>query len=151
MTSPSIPPTLLTSRGRPLPLGVSSAHDGLNFAMLCRHGHTVTLVVQKLEGDDTSIAEIPLDPKLNRTGDHWHILIAGLPPQGFRYGWCVDGPTGTGHRYDSEQILLDPASPLLSNGAVWGAGGETDRHRTSRRSLYFRGPQYEWEDAFSII
>jgi isoamylase len=146
VTSPSIPPTLRTSRGRPLPLGVSSAHDGLNFAMLCRHGHSVSLVVQKLEVDDTPIAEISLDPKLNRTGDHWHILIEGLPLQGFRYGWRVDGPTGIGHRYDSTQILLDPASPLLSNGSVWGAGGEKDRHCTARRSLYYRGPFYEWDD-----
>src|SRR5436190_1933834 len=55
-------------------------------------------------------------------------------------------PPGPGHRYDPAKVLLDPASPLLSNGAVWGAGGETDKHRTQRRSLYYRGPRYEWED-----
>jgi glycogen operon protein len=129
-----------------LPLGVSTGHDGLNFALLCRHGHSVTLVVQKIDGDDTPIAEIELDPRLNRTGDHWHILVDGLPPRGFRYGFKVDGPAGPGHRYDPTQVLLDPCSPLLSNGAVWGAGGERDRHHTSRRSLYFRGRRYDWAD-----
>jgi isoamylase len=138
--------TLRTARGRPLPLGVSSAHDGLNFALLCRHGTAVTLVVQKLDGDDAPIAEISLDPKLNRTGDHWHILVDGLPSQGFRYGFRVDGPAGPGHRYDPNQVLLDPCSPLLSNGAVWGAGTERDRHHTSCRSLYYRGPRYDWGD-----
>ena len=146
MTSKPIPPTLRTSRGRPLPLGVSSAHDGLNFALLCRHGTAVTLVLLKLDGGDEPIAEISFDPRLNRTGDHWHVLVTGLPPQGFRYGFMVDGPTGVGHRYDPTKLLFDPASPLLSNGSVWGAGGDTDKHRTSRRSLYFRGPRYEWDD-----
>jgi len=106
----------------------------------------VTLVVQKLDGDDAPIAQMELDPKLNRTGDHWHVLVAGLPLHGFRYGWRVDGPTGPGHRYDPGQTLLDPAAPLLSNGAVWGAATEPDRHRTARRSIYFRGRRYDWED-----
>ena len=143
------PPSAIvrTSRGRPLPLGVSSAHDGLNFALLCRHGTAVTLVVQPLDdGTDTILAEIPLHPRLNRTGDHWHVQVMGLPPHGFRYGWRVDGPVGVGHRYDPKQVLLDPASPLLSDGAIWGAACEVERHRTSRRSVYFRGPRYDWED-----
>lgn len=137
--------SLRTERGRPLPIGVSSSHDGLNFALLCRHGTAVSLVIQPMEGNDRPIAEIALHPRLNRTGDHWHIQVAGLPPQGFRYGWRVDGPAGAGHRYDPTQLLLDPASPLISDGAVWAATCEVDRHRTSRRSLYFRGPRYDWE------
>src|SRR5262249_55528355 len=140
------PNTLRTARGRPLTLGVSSAHDGLNFALLCRHGAAVTLVVQKLDGDDTPIAEIVLDPVLHRTGDHWHILVVGLPQHGFRYGFRVDGPGGAGNRYDPTKVLLDPASPLLSNGAAWGAYGEPARDRTARRSVYYRGPRYDWED-----
>jgi glycogen operon protein len=138
--------TLRTARGRPLPLGVSSAHDGLNFALLCRHGTAVTLVVQNLDSDDAPIAEIALDPVIHRTGDHWHILVSGLPLDGFRYGFRVDGPAGAGNRYDPTTVLLDPAAPLLSNGAVWGAGGEPDRHRTARRSVYYRGPRYDWGD-----
>ncbi|HEX3150394.1 MAG TPA: glycogen debranching protein GlgX [Gemmataceae bacterium] len=151
MTSNSIPPTLKTSRGRPLPLGVSTAHDGLNFALLCRHGTAVTLVVQQLDGGDAPLTEIALDPRLHRTGDHWHILITGLPHQGFRYGFKVNGPAGDGHRYDPAKILLDPASPLLSDGAVWGAGCEDDKHCTSRRSVYFRGPRYDWGDDTPLL
>src|SRR5262245_41320486 len=68
LTAKSIPATIRTARGRPLPLGISSAHEGLNFALLCRHGTEVTLVVQPMDGDDSPIAEIALDPRLNRTG-----------------------------------------------------------------------------------
>ena len=57
MTAKPIPPTLRTARGRPLPLGVSNVHDGLNFALLCRHGTAVSLVVQPLDGDDAPLAE----------------------------------------------------------------------------------------------
>ncbi len=36
-------------------------------------------------------AEIPLDPLYNRTGDHWHVRVDGLPEE-FCYGYRVDGP-----------------------------------------------------------
>jgi glycogen operon protein len=72
-------------------------------------------------------------------------MVAGLP-DGFRYGWRVDGPTGDGHRYDPTVVLFDPASTMLSDGAVWAGTCEVDRQRTGRRSLYFRGPRYDWGD-----
>lgn len=137
--------TIRTLRGRPLPLGVSTASDGLNFALLCRHGTSVWLVAYPLEGDDQPIAEIRLHPRFNRTGDHWHVQVTGLP-QAFRYGWRVDGPTGDGHRYDPSRVLLDPAAPIISDAETWGGTCETDPQRTGRRSLYFRGPRYDWGD-----
>jgi glycogen operon protein len=108
------------SRGRALPLGASAltVADGINFALLCRHGTTVSLVLYDLEGDE-AFAEIPLDPYHHRTGDHWHILVGGLPTS-FRYGWRVDGPLGSGHRFDPRIVLLDPAATAISDGAVWG-------------------------------
>ena len=56
---------------------------------------------------------IRLDPLKHRTGDHWHILVAGLPPV-FRYGWRVDGPRGGGHRFNPELVLLDPSSTAIA-------------------------------------
>ena len=140
-------PNVKASRGRPLPLGVRSSQDGLNFCLLCRHGTSVTLVVQSInENDDSIIAKIDLHPRVNRTGDHWHVMVTGLPEEGFRYGWKVDGPVGDGHRYDPTQILIDPCAPLLAGASVWGAACEFDRHKTSRRSLYFRGKHYDWKN-----
>src|SRR2546428_99284 len=107
-----------TARGRSLPLGATALADGVNFALLCRHGTWVQLVLLPLDSD-TPLAEIPLDVRKNRTGDHWHILVAGLPGA-FRYGWRVNGPPGGGHRFDPSIILLDPASTALSNGTLWG-------------------------------
>lgn len=138
-------PPIVTGRGRPLPLGISSTSDGLNFALLCRHGTSVTLVLLPESGGQKPLAEFQLHPKQNRTGDHWHIRIGGLPPT-FCFGWRVDGPRGPRTRFDPTRLLLDPAATMLSNGAIWAATCETDPQRTSRRSLYHRGPQYDWAD-----
>jgi glycogen operon protein len=137
--------TFPTGRGRPLPLGVAPGPDGYNFALLCRHGTHVSLVILPREGGREPLAEIPLHPRQNRTGDHWHIRVAGLPPT-FCFGWRVDGPRGPRTRFDPTRLLLDPAAPALSGGAVWAGTCEVDPQRTSRRSLFYRGPRYDWGD-----
>src|SRR5688500_5039104 len=122
---------LRIARGRCLPLGASTTADGVNFALLCRHGTAVFLVLYPLdEGEE--FAEIALHPRRNRTGDHWHVLVGGLPPA-FRYGWRADGPDGPGHAFDPNIVLLDPAATALSGGAIWGQFHEPDRKTTHRR------------------
>jgi glycogen operon protein len=116
---------------------------GVNFALLCRHGTAVTLVLYPLEGDQP-LAEFPLDPSKNRTGGHWHIQVKDLPPA-FRYGWRVDGPEGGGHRFDPRLVLLDPAATAISDGATWGQFREPQRECTIRRSLYVRRP-FDWRE-----
>src|SRR5687767_4765893 len=109
---------LKTARGRCLPLGAMAAAEGINFAVLCRHGTAVTLVLEPADGQGT-IAEIALDFHRNRTGDLWHIVVGGLPST-FRYGWRIDGPRGGGNRFNPRVVLLDPSSTALSDGAEWG-------------------------------
>ncbi|MBX9626846.1 MAG: glycogen debranching protein GlgX [Gemmataceae bacterium] len=137
-------PDFPTSRGVPLPLGVSPAPDGLNFALLCRHGTDVTLVILP-EAGGRPLAEIDLHGRQNRTGDHWHVQVRGLP-ETFTYGWRVDGPAGPRTRFDPDCLLIDPASVMLSNGAVWAGTCQSDAARTGRRSLYNRRPRYDWGD-----
>jgi glycogen operon protein len=109
-----------TARGRSLPLGATAFAGGVNFALLCKHGTSVKLVLYALEADEL-LAELDLDPRRNRTGDHWHILVAGLPPA-FRYGWRVDGPRGRGNRFNPAIVLLDPAATSLAGATIWGGG-----------------------------
>jgi glycogen operon protein len=142
-------PPLRTARGRSLPLGAAALADGVNFALLSRHGTDVTLVVYPPEGDEP-LAELPLHPRRNRTGDHWHVQVSGLPPV-FRYGWRVDGPQGPEHRFDPSIVLLDPAATTLADGAVWGRSSEVKPRATVRRSLFFRRA-YDWgEDVPPLI
>jgi glycogen operon protein len=132
---------LRVARGRSLPLGATAQPDGVNFALLCRHGTAVTLVLYDLD-QPRPLAEVQLHPLRNRTGDHWHVLVGGLPPM-FRYGWRVNGPPGVGHRFDPNIVLLDPAATALSEAAVWGKPVEPEPHRTVRRSVFFRRP-FQW-------
>ena len=138
------PPSPRTQRGKPLPLGASRAGEGVNFAVLSRHGTAVSLVV--CPPDSTKVlAEIALDPRKNRTGDHWHVRVEGLPPA-FSYGWRVDGPKGKRHRFDPTRVLIDPASTMVSGGEVWAGTCEVDPDRTTRRSLVAERPRYDWGD-----
>jgi glycogen operon protein len=146
--------SLRIARGRSLPLGATQQADGVNFALLCRHGTQVALVLYPLEGA-AKLAEFPLDPRKNRTGDHWHIQVNGLPPT-FRYGWRVDGPSGMAHQFDAESVLLDPAATAISDGAAWGSSPDVEPGDTAmparlpptaRRSVFFRR-SFNWrEDA----
>ena len=116
---------LAVTRGSPLPLGANMTPAGVNFAIISRHGTAVRLVLAEPCRSEV-VVEIPLSPDVNRTGDHWHVRVAGLPEE-FCYGYRVDGPKGNGHRYDPSLILLDPAARALSCGRPWGTTGTAPR------------------------
>src|SRR5205823_3716266 len=109
---------LRIARGRCLPLGALAMPEGVNFALLSRNATAVYLVIYPLEGKDV-LAQITLHPRRNRTGNQWHVLVAGLPPA-FAFGWRVEGPPGPAHYFDPNIVLLDPASRSLSGGSIWG-------------------------------
>lgn len=104
-----------TTRGRPLPIGASRAANGINFAVISRHATDVSLVILPEAGGSKPIAEFPLHPKQNRTGDHWHIRIDGLPSV-FCYGWRVNGPSGSHHRFDRTRLPSDVATGRALRG-----------------------------------
>lgn len=140
--------TLRIARGRCQPLGATAQPDGVNFALLCRHGTAVFLVLYPLDGG-SPLAEIALHSRRNRTGDHWHVLVAGLPPA-FSYGWRVDGPTGHGNLFNPSVVLIDPAATALTNGAVWGQSTEPHAKWTSRRSVFLRRP-FHWQEDVPLV
>jgi len=99
--------------------------NGVNFALICRHGTAISLVLYEHYSAEIA-AEILLNPDWHRTGNHWHIRVAGLPDE-FCYGYRVEGPKGVGHLYDPNIILLDPASRALSCGRPWGVPWDVPR------------------------
>src|SRR5436853_4632632 len=140
-----------TDRGRSFPLGVTTAHDGVNFVVLSRGATAVTLLVFPVDSD-VPLGEFPLDRQRNRTGYHWHICVSGLPVM-FRYGWRVDGPKDSArHRYNPDLILIDPTCVALADGSKWGQNGDhynkgalasAAGRGTHRRSLFHRKP-FNW-------
>jgi isoamylase len=142
-----------TSRGRSTPVGATPLAEGVNFVLMCRHGTSVHLVIQRVDGDAV-LAEIPLDPRKHRTGDLWHIHVYD-PPKIFRYGWRVNGPKGGGHRFNPDLILLDPSCTSVADGPRWGCNGhyfDGSNHEpgTHRRSLYVRR-SYDWREDVPLV
>ncbi len=147
-----IGPDFEISSGRPLPLGVSILRGGLNFAVFSQHATGVALVVF-LPGIEEPIVEFPLDPRFNRTGDVWHIFVRGLD-HGIEYGWRADrhpNDNPLAHRFNREDILLDPYARALSGGAEWGSTlhlvpRAAGRGVIRKRRTLVTDEQYDWEN-----
>ena len=70
--------------------------------------------------DSIPAREIPLDPRLNRTGDVWHVEVHGAGP-GTYYLYRVDGPymPEKGHRFNPHKLLLDPYVKAVTGSFTW--------------------------------
>ncbi len=111
----------VTDRGHYRPFGATLRPGGVNFAVFSRHAERMHLVLFK-EGRPDPIAEIPLDPKIHKTGDVWHIFVADLAPDTL-YGYRVHGPFApkAGHRFNGNVVVLDPYAQAVSGGHRWGS------------------------------
>ncbi len=116
-----MPLVFKTSAGYPLPMGVTCRADGYNFAIFARHATAVWLVFFR-SGMEEPVAELAFDPRVNKTGDVWHLLIRDFDPT-LRYGYRMAGPCdphGSGHWYQPDKLLLDPYAKALTGGSEWG-------------------------------
>ena len=107
-----------------MPHGVSLHSAGVNFTLFSRHATRVWLLLFRTADDLEPCHAIELDPRLHRTGDIWHICVAGLG-RGLAYAFRVDGPhePEKGHRYDPGRILIDPYATALHAPIEWSFGG----------------------------
>ncbi|HIJ78581.1 MAG: glycogen debranching protein GlgX [Desulfobulbaceae bacterium] len=143
-------PTFKTEEGLPLPLGPTTKPEGVNFALFSRNATEVSLLFFAT-AQEKPVAEIKLDPKINRTGDIWHILVCDLDPA-LRYGYCLDGPfdpMGAGHYFSKKNILIDPYAKALTGGTNWGVPyhrqGLTDPISTFQRRCCIVENHFDWE------
>ncbi|XOF33063.1 MAG: glycogen debranching protein GlgX [Candidatus Electrothrix sp. YB6] len=134
-----------TFSGSPQPFGATVTPTGINFALFSRHAEKVSLVLGVKEDCDADKFEIELDPKSNKTGDVWHILVNGLPPHHIlRYGYRLSGLKGRhagGLAYDDTLIILDPYAKEVRSPR-WGE----DRSGISRQTCgLIPLDAYDWE------
>ena len=110
-------------RGVPLPMGTHEVGGGVNFAFFSRNASRVRLEFFDLPADATPARVIDLDPARNRTGDMWHVWVAGIRP-GQLYAYRVDGPyqPSEGHRFNFHKLLLDPFATAISWVSNWDFG-----------------------------
>lgn len=109
-----------STSGQPTPLGATFTNKGINFAIFSRHATCVWLLLfdQPTDGQPSQVFE--LNPSLNRTGDIWHIHLAGLE-HGQLYLYQMDGPylPEQGHRFNRYKPLLDPYTKAVTGNFPW--------------------------------
>lgn len=96
------------------PFGVRPDDGGANFAVVSRHGTTAQLVLAEA-AEAARRRIIDLDPTRNRSGDVWHVWVAGVRA-GWAYAWRMAGPTAPqpGDRFHPERSLLDPRAEAVA-------------------------------------
>ena len=108
---------IVTSPGRPLPLGATVLAGSVNFALFCREATGVTLVLFESNAK-TARQTIPLDPKRHKTGDIWHIEVHGIPLDSTYAYQIVSLATNTISEDDA--LILDPYAKQITGGECWG-------------------------------
>lgn len=110
----------MTTKTRVLNIFDSKTRLGVNFAFFSRHASRVRLEFFNLPEDATPTRSIDLDPAGHRTGDVWHVWIAGINP-GQLYAYRVDGSyqPREGHRFKFHKLLLDPLATAISRVPKW--------------------------------
>ncbi|MDD2659274.1 MAG: glycogen debranching protein GlgX [Methylococcales bacterium] len=127
-------------RGHALPFGATVERGGINFSIYARHATGVVLVFF-FPGEEQEIAAFPLDNKINRTGDIWHVFIAGLDP-GIEYAYEIDGPNDLPHRYNPKLLMADPYAIALSSRATWA---DSSPPKSLFRQAILVNKEYDWE------
>ncbi|MEQ1557944.1 MAG: glycogen debranching protein GlgX [Methyloglobulus sp.] len=126
-------------RGHAMPFGATIERGGINFSIYARHATDVILVFF-LPGAEHEIAAFPLDNKINRTGDVWHVFVAGLNP-GVEYAYRIDGPKTFPHCYNADLLLADPYAIALNGRVAWA----DRRHvNTPFRRAILVNKEYDW-------
>ncbi len=135
------------SKGHCLPLGVTKQENGLNFSLFSEHAIQVTLCLL-LPQNLAVIAEIPFNPKVNRTGYIWHILVKGLPTTELVYGYRISGPTDDPKmHYNPRLILSDPYARVLHTSTQWGRGALNPDQSVPLGRVVIEAP-FDWENDF---
>ena len=101
--------------GAPLPPGAHPRGDGVNFAIFSRHASGVRLDLFAHPEDATPTRSVILDAVRNKTGDIWHVWLAGIKP-GQLYGLRIAGPYAPheGHRFNPNKLLVDPYATAIA-------------------------------------
>src|SRR5918999_1303914 len=103
--------------GRSYPLGATWDGEGVNFSLFSEHATGVDLCLYERPDDAVEAERIPLT---NRTDLLWHAYLPDVPP-GRLYGYRVHGPfePREGHRFNPNQLLLDPYARAISGPVRW--------------------------------
>ncbi len=133
-----------TQAGFPLPLGTLQKPEGINFALVTKHATSVTLVLYEIDKNEI-LTQIPLDPKINKTGDVWHIFIEMDSKQPIGYAYKIGGPSKgeKPHFFNGPHLMLDPYAKSVHSSNQWGAMSCENYHPVG---LILPHTDFDWEN-----
>src|ERR1700739_2463476 len=120
--------------GTPSRLGASWDGRGTDFALFFANDKRVELCLFDSQGSrEIERIEMP-----ERSEDVWHCYLNDVSP-GQVYGYRVHGPYEPehGHRFNPNQLLLDPYAKRLSGRLVWSDAHFGYRTGSPREDLSF--------------
>ena len=109
-------------RGHAQPFGANPTATGINFSIFSGHATEVVLLLY-LDGPDRPAQQFRLDPRVNRTGDVWHVHVGGVSPP-LAYAYRMDRKPNDEpklHRFDPSVLLVDPYAKAVTGGEEWGS------------------------------
>jgi len=129
-------------RGHPEPLGTSVSGNCINFAVISGSAKKVSLVIYG-NCSDTILIEFALDPRVNKTGDIWHMQITGITPR-LSYAYRVFADDN----FRKKGIMvLDPYATAVCGGEIWGAPKTIikDNKKIPLRLSTITNNSFDWE------
>ncbi len=152
---------ITVSAGKPNILGPTVSPNGTNFALFSRHAKAIILELYDAYYDDRPSHRFELDPKINRTGDIWHIFLTGVG-HGQCYGYRAIGPYNPleGHRFNPNKLLVDPYAQAISGAFNWDEDhaygydrndprgdlsfSQLDSARSPAKGIVINSGEYDW-------
>ena len=128
--------------GHPFPFGATLLSEGINFSIFSRYATSCTLVLYEKRSVEPFV-EIPI-PNEFRIGHVFAVFVFGLNPEQIEYGFRFDGPYApqTGHRFDPNNVLLDPYAKAISGRDIWG--DPSDESSPYQHRALIVPPDYDW-------
>ncbi len=130
-------------------------HDGINFSIFSKDATEVSLLLFRNDKEKTPFLRISLDASQHRTGEIWHIHVAGISADDLHYLFNMDRIPNEKpyiYRYDPKADLLDPYARILCGAATWGRsdllsqkGKATLQRIRTRRGVVDTRP-FDWGD-----
>lgn len=140
------------SRGKPI-YGVTFQKTGVNFGIFSKHAKSIKLHLYKNFDDIKPFAVIDFNPKVNKTGDIWHIFVEDLAANTY-YAYKVEGPFDItkGHRFDKTRLLIDPYAKAISGHynfeeSEGHSNGECKLNYSQEiKGIIIDDTSYDWEE-----
>lgn len=123
--------------GCPWPLGGHWDGDGVNFALFSAHAERVEVCVW----EGSALRTFPLPACTDQV---WHGFLPGAAP-GLCYAYRVFGPSGPGHRFDPQRLLVDPYARELTGAFSWEQTLPPEQGLRSRVAA----PTFDWGNSIS--